>query len=69
MEEIVRAYKTARLKHAPMNSSHEGYGVLLEEVDELWDSVKTDDYEQMNTEAIHVGAMALAFLLEVTTDV
>ena len=23
--------------HQPMNSAHEGYGVLMEEVDELWD--------------------------------
>jgi len=30
----------ARKNHGPQTSYHEGYGVLLEEVDELWDEVK-----------------------------
>ena len=38
---LIRAeYNRARAKHAPMNSAHEGYAVLKEEVDELWDDVK-----------------------------
>jgi len=35
-EEISRVEK----KHKPLNSLHEAYAVLAEEVDELWDEVK-----------------------------
>lgn len=78
LEEIRASYEKAREKHAPMRGPHEGYAVLLEEVDELWDEVKrwqpshvvgAHNYklhnQQMIKEAKHVAAMALAFLLEV----
>jgi len=35
-KELGRAMKV----HAPMNSPHEAYAVILEEVDEFWDDVK-----------------------------
>ena len=54
----------------PFNSAHEGYAVLKEEVDELWDEVRAKqgggrDVEAMRREAIQVGAMALRFILDV----
>lgn len=70
--DILLSYDKARQKHAPMQSAHEGYAVLLEEVDELWDEIKAwqpgadFDYSKMRKEALHVAAMALAFLCEVT---
>lgn len=55
-----------------MNSAHEGYGVLLEEVDELWDHVKTKqknrDLEKMKKEAVQVAAMAIRFAIEVCNE-
>lgn len=65
--EIVAEYLKARAKHGEMRSPHEGYAVLLEEVDELWDEVKKRviDPKLMRKEAIQVAAMALAFILEV----
>ena len=53
-------------KHPPMHSFHEGYAVILEELDELWDEVKQQhpDREKMRKEAIHVGAMAARFILD-----
>ena len=60
--EVVRAVSL----HKPFNSPHEGYAVLLEEVDELWDEVKKNhsrrDKDLMKTEAIHVAAMAVRFI-------
>jgi hypothetical protein len=49
------------------NSSHEGYAVLKEEVDELWDEIKNNKYPQSSVnqkkEAVQVGAMAIKFLM------
>ena len=55
----------ARLKHSPMQSRHEGYAVLLEEVDELWDAIKQDaPTKDVREEAIQVAAMAIALISE-----
>lgn len=56
----------------PMNSAHEAYAVLLEEVDELWAHVKTKQRHRnlaaMRTEALQVAAMAIRFARDVTTE-
>lgn len=62
-------------KHFPaFNSPHEGYAILLEEVEELWTIVKANkggtrvDEEhrrQMRREAVQVAAMALRFIEDV----
>jgi hypothetical protein len=51
-------------KWPPFHSSHEGYGVLLEEVDELWDEVKANNKTKAKAEAVQVAAMALRFIAE-----
>lgn len=60
---------TAEAKWPPMNSAHEAYAVLLEEVDELWEHVKTNqakrDIPAMRKEALQVAAMALRFVRDV----
>lgn len=64
---VVEEVKKARAKFPAMNSPHEGYAVLLEEVDELWDEVKDRNFdpEKAKKEAIQVAAMAIAFAAEV----
>lgn len=67
---VIAEFKRSGSIHAPMNSAHEGYAVLLEEVDELWAEVKKGgdeprSLELMRKEAIQVGAMALRFLHDV----
>lgn len=56
--EILRA----RSLHKPINSTHEGYSVLLEEVEEFWEEVrkkrKDRDRSKMLDELVQVGAMA-----------
>jgi len=66
-DDIVTEICKARVKHAPMRGPHEGYAVLLEEVDELWAEVKAQkfDKEKARKEAIQIAAMALAFAVEV----
>ncbi len=67
---VMDEYSSATEKNPPFNSSHEGFAVLLEEVDELWDAVKMkqsnkDRNRCMEKEAIQVAAMALRFLVDV----
>jgi NTP pyrophosphatase (non-canonical NTP hydrolase) len=66
MDEIGQARKI----HPRFNSAHEGFAVLQEEVDELWDEVKANKRDRsdvnLRTEAIQVAAMALCFAVEVT---
>lgn len=68
-DDIRKEVETAEAKFAPMNSAHEAYGVLLEEVDELWAHVKTNqkrrDIEAMRKEAIQVAAMAVRFARDI----
>ena len=65
MTELNRAIR----KFKGFNSAHEGYAVILEELDELWDEVKknqkTRSVERMRYEATQVAAMALRFIEDV----
>ncbi len=57
----------ASRKFAPFNSPHEGYAVILEELDELWDEIKqkSQPRERMREEAIQIGAMAIRFVQDI----
>lgn len=52
-------------KFRDFNSYHEGYAVIKEEVDELWDEIKTKekDFQAIEEEAIQVAAMAMKLLV------
>jgi len=60
--ELLRATK----KFGAFNSAHEGYAVLLEEVEELWEEIKKKPRSQykMKTESIQIAAMALRLILD-----
>jgi len=60
--EILRAVS----KHRPMNSPHEGYAVIAEELDELWDEVKEHRGRQLSAfgEAIQVAAMGVRYVAD-----
>jgi hypothetical protein len=62
--------RLACLKWAPFNSVHEGYAVILEELDELWGECKEKVplNEVLRNEAIHVAAMALRFVAELSNE-
>ena len=51
-----------------LNSFHEGYSVILEELDELWEEIKKKKPSEidMRKEACQVAAMALRFMMELT---
>jgi hypothetical protein len=65
--EVEAEYWQAKQKFNNFHNAHEGYAVLLEEVDELWTEVcrHKRNKENMRAEAIQVCAMALRFALDV----
>jgi NTP pyrophosphatase (non-canonical NTP hydrolase) len=66
--EVLRELHQARNWHPRrFHSAHEGYAVIKEEVDELWDAIKNKnpDKAAIKKEAIQVAAMAIRFLSEV----
>jgi NTP pyrophosphatase (non-canonical NTP hydrolase) len=69
---VAQEWKNATEKWPVFNSAHEGFAVLLEEMDELWDHVRTNqknrDLNAMKREAIQVAAMGLRFATEVCDD-
>lgn len=70
---VIEELTSAVFNWPSFNSAHEGYGVLLEEMDELWAHVKVNqkkrDLDAMRKEAIQVAAMAIRFAVEVTDEV
>ena len=69
IDDILGELDQAQKKFLPFHSAHEGYAVILEELDELkahvWQKQSERDYEAMRHEAIQVAAMALRFIGDV----
>ncbi len=63
-DEIMAEALSARKKFAAFNSTHEGWAVIAEELDEVWDEVRANNTELAIAEAIQVGAMALRFVAD-----
>ena len=61
-EQVDKELIKAREMHGPVNSIHEGYAVILEELDEVWDEVKKKtkdrDLKHLLKELVQVAAMA-----------
>ena len=66
IEEFARATNT----NGSFNSAHEGFAVLLEEVDELknevWKKAEKRDIEKLRKEACQVAAMGFRFMVDCT---
>jgi hypothetical protein len=63
-EELQRA----RMKFPPFASAHEGWAILWEEVDEMWDEVRANNRTRARYEAMQAAAMALRFLVDIPGD-
>lgn len=69
LSEMGDEYERARKKFKKFNSRHEGYGVILEELDEAWNSIKLNELNaKLEPEIIQVGAMCLRFLIDIVYD-
>ena len=67
LQEVNWELSKAVKKFPPLHSAHEGYAVLLEEVEELKTEVfkRHKELELMQKEAIQTAAMAVRFLIDV----
>lgn len=69
LDEVAAELIRARQKFPAFNSAHEGYAVLAEEVDELWEEIKKNQskrsLDKMRTEAIQCAAMCVRFVLDI----
>jgi hypothetical protein len=67
--DIEAELEAAVSKFPPFRSAHEGYAILLEEMDELkaevWKNPAKRDPVKLRAEAVQVAAMALRFLVDV----
>lgn len=61
LESVQAELRAARAKHKPINSWHEGYAVILEEVEEFWEEAKRriPEPERLHEELIQIAAMAV----------
>lgn len=62
---IIKEVERAYAKHPGEGQwgRHQFYGILKEEVDELWDDIKSDSaQDKLRKEAIQVAAMVVRYL-------
>lgn len=55
----------AHAMYGNLNSAHEGYAVLKEEVEEAWDEIKRKNVPLAKEEMVQVAAMAISFMLDI----
>jgi phage terminase small subunit len=64
-QELARAME----RYPRMNSAHEAYAVILEELEELWQEIKVKqarhDHAAMRREAVQIAAMVTRFVIDV----
>lgn len=68
---VLTEVKKAKQKYpADFTNQHEGYAVILEEMDELWTEIKKNqkiyDLEAQQKEAVQIAAMCFRFIVELT---
>ena len=66
IKDVDSEIESARNRFPAFHSHHEAYAVILEEVDELWDCVRSNDLNSNKYgEAIQIIAMVHCYIEEV----
>ena len=68
LEDVWDELERATNLHGTFGTAHHGYAVIHEELDELWDVVKSKKgtKDRMRAEAKQVAAMAIRFMADLT---
>ncbi len=65
VRDMLAELERATEKFPAFHSSHEGYAIIKEELDELWEAIKKNESpDRQKEEALQVAAMALRFVLD-----
>lgn len=74
-DEVLKELKGAAYHFPPMRSPHEGWAIIREEVDEMWDEVKASKpivgdphIERSLQEAKQVAAMAIRYIHDIRKE-
>ena len=64
IDDVIKEIQYAEKRFGEFHSSHEGYAIIAEELDELWDEVKkhSHDYHAEYIEAKQVACTAIRFM-------
>jgi hypothetical protein len=66
IDDVIKEINNAKSKYGSegFRSPHEGYAIIKEESDELWDEVKakSHDYKKLYIEAPHIACTAIRFM-------
>lgn len=78
LSEVHQEFLRASTVYKPFNTFHEGYAIIKEELDELWDEIKSTHYNrrdgndelnrEIRKEAIQVAAMAIRLVVDLCGD-
>lgn len=66
LSNVKNELKSAKLKFNDFNSYHEGYAVILEEMEEVWEEIKKKkpDRLKIEQECIQVAAMSVRMIID-----
>ena len=66
IDDITIELEHAQAKFPPFHTPHEGYAVILEELDELWELCRVNRGRtlQAREEAIQIAAMAIRYVAD-----
>lgn len=68
-DEVLLELNRSTLRYGNFHSTHEGYAVIKEEVDELWDQIKLKQpLSAQKDQAIQIGAMVFRYILDLCND-
>lgn len=64
LDDVKKEVESAESKFSEYHSSHEGYSVIAEELDELWELVKahSHDYKKEYEEAKQIACTAVRYM-------
>lgn len=64
IKHVLNEVEKIQKEHSPYHSIHEGYAIMLEKFDELWNEIKQEDpnYTRIYNEAEQVSCASLRFM-------
>jgi hypothetical protein len=68
IDKLANEIQTAREKYGPFNSTHEVYGVLIEEVEEFFDLVRTKTLNTKSGDPFENHAVEMGKIPDMTSE-